>query len=177
MKWYTMDIHGYVMYILCGYTMYILGYTLCIHYKGYTWYIQGYTMYIPYIYHTYGWGHYMYGIYQAYTRHIPKIGVPDSDGQSAVGAGHRRSPDHPGRCWPGGPAARLTESCCCLARARQSGIRPEMDCRMTIWWEHCTPLVNGYLACVYRDFAGQRSSDDQQMQVLLLFYYTFFFLK
>jgi hypothetical protein len=36
-----MDIHGYVMYILSGYTMYILGYTWYIHYNTYVWYIQG----------------------------------------------------------------------------------------------------------------------------------------
>ena len=34
------------MYILGGYTWYILGYTWYIHYDGYTWYIPGYTMYI-----------------------------------------------------------------------------------------------------------------------------------
>ncbi len=32
-----------------------------------------YTIHIPYCW-WYGWGHHMYGIYQAYTRHIPKSG-------------------------------------------------------------------------------------------------------
>ena len=72
-----MDIHGYTMYILGEYTWYILGYTWYIHIVGYVWYIQGYTIHIPYIYHTYLSGHNMYGIYHTYTRHIPKIGVPD----------------------------------------------------------------------------------------------------
>ena len=72
-----MDIHGYTMYILGGYTWYILGYTWYIHIVGYVWYIQGYTIHIPYIYHTYLSGHNMYGIYHTYTRHIPKIRVPD----------------------------------------------------------------------------------------------------
>jgi hypothetical protein len=54
-----------------GYTVYH-GYTKYIQSDGYTWYIQGYTMYIPWISLRS-----TYGINQAYTRHIPEIGVPD----------------------------------------------------------------------------------------------------
>jgi hypothetical protein len=49
MRTYTMDIHGYIMYILSGYTMYILGYTWYIHYNT----LYGISKDIPYIYHTY----------------------------------------------------------------------------------------------------------------------------
>jgi len=35
------------MYILYGYTWYILGYTMYIHDIGYTMHIHGYTTYIP----------------------------------------------------------------------------------------------------------------------------------
>jgi hypothetical protein len=43
---------------------------------GYTWYIPGYTMYMPCICRTSTYTS-RRGIYQAYSRHIPKIGVPD----------------------------------------------------------------------------------------------------
>ena len=44
-----------------------------IQYDGYAWYIQD----IPCIYHVYVGHLHIHGIYQAYSRHIPKIGVPD----------------------------------------------------------------------------------------------------
>ncbi len=34
--------------LLCGYTWYIHGYTMYIHFYGYIWWIHGYTMYIIY---------------------------------------------------------------------------------------------------------------------------------
>jgi hypothetical protein len=64
---YTMYIlYGYTWYIL-GYTMYILGYTIYIHTIGYTMYIHGYTMYIPDILVTFQYVWDIHGIYQAYT--------------------------------------------------------------------------------------------------------------
>ena len=56
----------YTMHILCGYTMYILGYTWYIH-------CHGYTMYIPCISHVYTIHMDQDGIWMEYTRHIPGI--------------------------------------------------------------------------------------------------------
>jgi hypothetical protein len=42
--------------------------------------IHGISMDIPGIFHVYVSRHHIHGIYQAYTRHIPKIGVPDGGG-------------------------------------------------------------------------------------------------
>ncbi len=58
------------MYILYGYTWYILGYTIMmyIHDIGYTMYIHGYTTYyIPGILVTFPYAWDIHGIYQAYT--------------------------------------------------------------------------------------------------------------
>ena len=39
--------------------------------------IPGISMDVPGIFHVYVSGHHIHGIYQAYTIHIPKTGVPD----------------------------------------------------------------------------------------------------
>ena len=83
------DIQGYTMYIrqmICQeytrhipgiYIVYIPCISLDIHGISIAMYIHGISLDIPCIYHPYGWHFHMDGIYQVYTRHIPKIGVPD----------------------------------------------------------------------------------------------------
>jgi hypothetical protein len=62
-----MYIQGYNMYILYGYTWYILGYTMYIRDIGYTMYIHGYIMYITDILKTFQYVSDIHGIYQVYT--------------------------------------------------------------------------------------------------------------
>jgi hypothetical protein len=79
MYMHQMIYHVYTMYIPCIYLVDVHGIS-----KDIPWYIQGYihgiTKDIPCIFHVYVGHLHIRGIYQAYSRHIPKIGVPDGHG-------------------------------------------------------------------------------------------------